>query len=224
MENYTTFVPAATNDVKNNISLFDHMKTTAAIAVCLSTEGLDSENPFLVIEGDISGIQKFIYKVAEGEDSKKHVAKNLRGRSFYINALNEFAAHYFISGMNLTLANILYCGRNFPGVGSKYPKTQEAEELELKLVKELYKIHHTSISIVISFVEASETDLERTSVGVLADLRIKSGLQSIKISLLVERGTGLFRAAETIGVCKACDGQVEKAGDDYCRLCGSLER
>ena len=77
MENYTTFVPAATNDVKNNISLFDHMKTTAAIAVCLSTEGLDSENPFLVIEGDISGIQKFIYKVAEGEDSKKHVAKNL---------------------------------------------------------------------------------------------------------------------------------------------------
>ena len=96
----------------------------------------------------------------------------------------------------------------------------EVSKIELKLVKELYKIHHINIHRYQLWGPADQKDL----VSVLADLD-KIGLAKHKKYLCLLNGEqDFFRAAETIGVCKACDGQVEKAGDDYCRLCGSLEK
>lgn len=99
LNKYTWCIPSATNTMPD-ISLYDHLKTTAAIATCLFDSGKleafgklpetkesllsESENRFALLVGDFSGIQKFIYQL-----SSKGAAKTLKGRSFYLNLLQD---------------------------------------------------------------------------------------------------------------------------------------
>ena len=63
MYEYTTLVPASTYEgSKTYVSLFDHSKLTSAIASCLYLNDAEDEN-FIMFEFDVSGIQKFIFKV-----------------------------------------------------------------------------------------------------------------------------------------------------------------
>ncbi len=97
LRNYTWCIPAATNSRPSNVSLYEHLKTTAAIALCLYdyhqevnkeilNQDLQStvrnDDSLLMVCLDLSGIQKFIYDIAN-----KKAAKSLKGRSFYLNLL-----------------------------------------------------------------------------------------------------------------------------------------
>ena len=80
-----------------DISLYDHLRTTAAIAACIGHElttetevdrGAQSTRPIqknqttticALIKGDISGIQNFLYHIQSDGASNQ-----LRGRSFYL--------------------------------------------------------------------------------------------------------------------------------------------
>ncbi|CAH1191496.1 CRISPR system single-strand-specific deoxyribonuclease Cas10/Csm1 (subtype III-A) [Candidatus Nitrotoga sp. BS] len=118
---YTHAIPSATaGNTQLDVSLFDHSKTTAALAVALwqyhLAQGSNTENArqqlcllwdkkrantpeakqaweakkFLLIQGDFFGIQNFIF--ASGGETQKRAAKLLRGRSFYVSLLSELAA------------------------------------------------------------------------------------------------------------------------------------
>jgi CRISPR-associated protein Csm1 len=116
---YTTHIPSATPWAKEDkkrtvpdVSLYDHLKVTAAITVCLERilpdhlDALhksgwqqmmkDTRPVAQLISGDLSGIQAFIYRIAEPARDKSHrsTAKRLRGRSFYLNLLNEVIAEW----------------------------------------------------------------------------------------------------------------------------------
>lgn len=96
LEATTTFVPSSTStDELADISLYDHVKMTAAIATCiheyLLQEGITdyktvlfkeatsfySRQVFYLYSMDISGIQDFIYTI-----TSKGALKGLRSRSF----------------------------------------------------------------------------------------------------------------------------------------------
>ena len=99
-------MPSAVRRAKPpDVSLFDHLKTTCAIASCLFET--KSENKFLLIKGDISGIQDFIYKLASPEEAFKGMSKRLRGRSFYLTLLNETFAYYLLKELKLPITNSL---------------------------------------------------------------------------------------------------------------------
>jgi CRISPR-associated protein Csm1 len=131
LKKYTSCIPSATPWEEDeeyrtlpDISLYDHLKTTCAIARCLlplpdsQIEGLllgkqtEIEKPICqIIRADISGIQSFIYRITEPiEGKKKGTAKRLRGRSLYLSILLDVIAHWFIKELELTIANILFCG------------------------------------------------------------------------------------------------------------------
>jgi CRISPR-associated protein Csm1 len=114
VEKYTVNVPAATNIRHPDISLFDHLRTTAAIAQSLYLQQVVQEKPTIEIEnkndskwllvcGDFSGIQKFIYNL-----TNKGAAKGLRGRSFYVQFFCSECARYFCRRLKITEASILY--------------------------------------------------------------------------------------------------------------------
>ena len=75
MEQYLAKVPAATNVIHPDISLFDHLRVTAAIGEGLyfyhnankdqTAKNLDDKTTvkWQLVCGDFSGIQKFIYKI-----------------------------------------------------------------------------------------------------------------------------------------------------------------
>lgn len=112
---YAHAIPAATvslmnQSIKADVSLYDHSKTTAALAVALwryhretrqetgKLEDWDT-NKFLMIQGDFFGIQDFIF--ASGGETRKRAAKLLRGRSFYVSLLMECAALKIMDALGL---------------------------------------------------------------------------------------------------------------------------
>jgi CRISPR-associated protein Csm1 len=116
---YCWCIPSAVYKHEPDISLFDHLKTTAAIAGCLCSYEIDAGvNPltteseaFCLIGGDISGIQNFIFDVLTQQGK---VAKRLRARSLYTQLVSEIASHKVLQTFDLPLCNILSsAGGNF---------------------------------------------------------------------------------------------------------------
>lgn len=124
MEANLTFVPSSTakNEVAD-ISLYDHVKLTAAIGSCIlqyldanvvndykevlfkGAEDFYSKEAFMLASMDISGIQKFIYTI-----STKNALKTLRARSFYLEILMEHIVDELLTKLNLSRANLIYLG------------------------------------------------------------------------------------------------------------------
>lgn len=115
---FTHAIPAATAfGTKPEVSLYDHSKTTAALATALwrwheaqsKTDSLAAAHlkdrsdwdvdKFLLIQGDFFGIQDFIF--AEGSQTNKAAAKLLRGRSFQVSLFTDLAALKVLDALNL---------------------------------------------------------------------------------------------------------------------------
>lgn len=124
LESYTSMFPSSTCAGESpDISLYDHLKTTAAIGVCISEYLLSSgernykkrlfleeaafrkENAFLLYSADISGIQKFLYTVASDK-----ALRSLRSRSFFLELLMEHYADELLLACGVSRTNLLYSG------------------------------------------------------------------------------------------------------------------
>ncbi|HBR21913.1 MAG TPA: type III-A CRISPR-associated protein Cas10/Csm1, partial [Nitrospiraceae bacterium] len=113
-------------DKHPDISLYDHSKLTAAIAGCMyryysekypekwnRNELLKNEvlnvlhdaRPYLLIGGDISGVQRFIYTI-----TSKGALKSLKGRSFYLELLAEHVVSTLLNELGLTRCNLIFSG------------------------------------------------------------------------------------------------------------------
>jgi CRISPR-associated protein Csm1 len=123
LEKYLWCIPSSTIDYPD-ISLYDHSKTTAAIAVCLyeyhrQTDTLDTgaiknryAKKFILVGGDLSGIQKYIFNLRHANIKK--VSKILRARSFYLTELSVVSSHLLLHELNLPLCcNIMDSGGRF---------------------------------------------------------------------------------------------------------------
>jgi CRISPR-associated protein Csm1 len=115
---YTQAIPAATAfNIKPEVSLYDHARTTAALAVALwrwhagynrvdevAARALRDRSDyavpkFLLIQGDFFGIQNFVF--AAGGETRKQAAKLLRGRSFQVALFMELAALRLLDELSL---------------------------------------------------------------------------------------------------------------------------
>lgn len=121
-------IPSATaGKTKPDVSLYDHSRTTAALATALwryhehDPDSLIQEQlraqwdrkrqhqeladlawgseKYLLILGDFFGIQDFIF--ATGGETQRNAAKLLRGRSFYVSLLTECAALKILDELGL---------------------------------------------------------------------------------------------------------------------------
>ncbi len=119
MQRMTWCLPSAYYRALPDISLYDHSRMTAALAAVLMGSALDDEHLerldqtlqdseealALLVGGDISGVQNFIYTItARGATSA------LRGRSFYLQLLTEAVARYLLRRLDLPPTNLIYAG------------------------------------------------------------------------------------------------------------------
>lgn len=134
---YGARVPGANPQV----SAFDQVRVEAALALCDSLHESDKQE-YLLLKGDLSGIQKFIYSdIDMGEPGNtEKLAQKLRGRSFYVALLTDFLANLYVQQLGLTEANILYSGGGhflllMPSGGTTISKTQElAQAINMDLI------------------------------------------------------------------------------------------
>lgn len=159
---YATCIPEGTVD-NLDVSLYDHLKTTAALAVCLydvqqANENLDK--PFLLIGADLSGIQSYIYQIVS-----KYAGKNLKGRSFYLRILSDSIVRLLIKELDLFQANIIYnSGGGFYIIA---PNTNivrtKFENVVKKIEEQLFSIHGTSLFVAIDCVPVSKVALTHSN-------------------------------------------------------------
>ena len=151
LETTISSVPSSTNTSEMiDVSLYDHAKTSAAIASCIYdyltqnqsnnfratlfdkdlSKDYYEKDMFLLYSWDMSGIQKFIYSIS-GEGA----LKQLRARSLYLDLMMEHVADEFLERLELSRANLLYLGG-----GHAYfllPNTQLTKEIAASFMSEL---------------------------------------------------------------------------------------
>lgn len=107
LERYTWCVPSATYRDYPNIPLYDHLKVTAAIAECLHATG--ESKRFLFVEGDLGGIQAFLYESAAPTQTQVGTAQRLRGKSFYLDLAMRTLAERLRRDLGLSACPLLWC-------------------------------------------------------------------------------------------------------------------
>ena len=239
---YASHVPAATvGYVVPDVSLYDHSRTTSALASALyqyhketDTMTIDAirdyePNKFLLVSGDFYGIQDFIF--AQGGSTGKASAKLLRGRSFYVSLLSELAADMLCRELGLPVSSIiLNAAGKFTILAHNTEKTKEfVSEIEDRINDWLIKNFFGQASMGFSFIEASCNDFVS---GRFAELwqRLSEEINKKKYSkfdLSKHAGcveTYLDSFDNKLGICPFCAKRPAdkdaKAKDEYgCKIC-----
>ncbi|MBL8254916.1 MAG: type III-A CRISPR-associated protein Cas10/Csm1, partial [Candidatus Competibacter sp.] len=156
---YASAIPSATAfNVKPDVSLYDHSKAVAALAVALwryhHDQGHDpetvrralaeradwNERKLLLVQGDCFGIQDFIF--ATGGETQKRAAKLLRGRSFYVSLLSECAALRVLEALGLPgTSQIINAAGKFLIVAPNTPQTVEKLAETQKALNDWFLTH-----------------------------------------------------------------------------------
>jgi CRISPR-associated protein Csm1 len=147
------------------VSLFDEIRIKAATGCSDSSE----DSPFILIKGDISGIQDFIYGISDdlsnqvGEGTNR--AKKLRGRSFYISLLTDTIADAIVHRMGLQESNILYCGGgHFTIIApSESGMIDAVDEIRHRINNFFLDIFQLRLTLVLEYVEAPRDITENFS-------------------------------------------------------------
>ena len=179
LHKYTARMPSATpweegaERTVPDVSLYDHLRTTAAIAACIYREitpdDLDGhlhkspefakQSLCALLKGDISGIQKFLYRIkSEG------ASRELRGRSFYLQLLTEAIALWILRQFDLPITNLLLAsGGHFYLLLPYREAIEQIDALRIEIAKKLWKAHREELSVVLAGIPVTAKNFEKFS-------------------------------------------------------------
>jgi CRISPR-associated protein Csm1 len=173
LEKYTSTVPSSTQHLPD-VSLFEHLKSTAAFSICTydylneNKEGKcnikNDETPFVLLGGDLSGIQSFIFDIVG-----KGAAKNLKGRSFYLQLIVDSIVSYIIEKLNLYKANIVYSsggGFYILAPNTKFVKDQ-IKEISSIISERIRKEHSTKLYLALDYQPIKKEDVFNGNINLI---------------------------------------------------------
>ena len=174
-----SYLPSSTNRAEVcDISLYVHSKITSAVASCMKlyfdeqqiqdykkycfnsgSKIFRNEKIYLLISGDISGIQDFIYTIPS-----KGALKTLRGRSLYIDLLLEEFIDEYLEQIGLSRANVLYSGGgHFYILAPNIEDTKKAiDKLQAKMNRWLMENIGINLYLAIGIAECSANNLMKS--------------------------------------------------------------
>lgn len=245
MEANLSFVPSSTSKSEvSDISLYDHLKLTAAAASCiyeylqerqqedykklLFSDGSKffEEDVFILYSMDVSGIQNFIYTI-----TTKNALRTLRARSFYLEIMMEHMIDELLDELELSRANLIYSGG-----GHCYllmPNTKRAKEVtdnfQSKVNQWFIKKFDNSLYVAGAYAECSGNSLQN-----LPEKSYSKIFETIS-KKMSEKKSRRYSADDIIRLnsqkiedysreCKVCKriGSVDSEG--VCSLCRSMEK
>lgn len=247
LESDLSYVPSSTNlSEAADISLFDHVKITAAVALCieqwLDEQGISDyreelfknakafygKNVFLLLRMEFSGIQNFIYTI-----TSKDALKMLRSRSFYLELMMQHVVDELLNACNLSSANVLYSGG-----GHAYLLLPNTKEIETKMKVffaevEEWVLRNFDISLYLGYgsCTCSAYDLENNK-EYSGDL---SKVYQAVAKEISQKKMSRYRAEQIIYLnkrqrehndreCRVCHASSALDEDNLCRLCRSFIR
>lgn len=167
-------IPSDTQKEICDLSLYDHLKTTSAISLATynyvkdlkgSMEKVNyvdvtrakTNDYFLLVAGDISGIQNHIFNL----ESTEGAGKRIRFRSFFIKLFTNMVAYKIIEELDLELGNIVISSS-----GKFYILAQNTQEVREKISKlkkeinrELFQEYYGELFFNIQYLSITGDDL-----------------------------------------------------------------
>ena len=147
LEKYTTTLPCRYGNLPDT-SLYDHVKMVGCLSACLKSWQVAHEQltlslelkqaPVLMLGADLSGIQRFIYDIVS-----KSAAKNLKGRSFYLELLVDSLIMQILNQLRLSRAHLIYAsGGGFYLLAPNTSEVRQAiEQIQEMLSRKLFESH-----------------------------------------------------------------------------------
>jgi CRISPR-associated protein Csm1 len=245
LEATLTFIPSSTaKDELADISLYDHMKMTAAIGSCIyqyaqenkyenykeiflkKAKSFYEEKAFFVYSMDISGIQDFIYTI-----NSKGALKGLRSRSFYLEIMMEHIVDELLSKLNLSRANLIYTGGghaylllpNIKGV------KKEIDQYEKETNQWFLDNFETALYIAGGAAECTANELCNKPEGSYKEIfkKISREISQKKLhrytpqQLIVLNQKEIKSGNRECSICRRSDRLKE---EDKCEICWALEK
>ena len=268
---YTWCIPSAVWRDIPDIALFDHLRTTAAIATCLEYQSLGEKRlenlfrgvteywrtkqqnngrdlnelleifkekasgeeivefiekqNFLLIGGDISGIQKFIYNIKSPQMAQKGMAKRLRGRSFYLSLLGESIAHYILSRLSLPITNLLWCSGGHFYILAPNKFLEDLVEIEKELNTMMLREFQGELFIILGWEPGTAYDVIEFSQFLdrckekIAEKKKRKALSAIKELVDLNLTRSILPKGCKIQTCSICGLDYIGENSKKCPLC-----
>lgn len=244
LEANLSFVPSSTAKAEAaDISLFDHMKLTSAIASCIldyleekeitnykkellqGAEAFYDKQVFLLYSMDVSGIQSFIYHQYGNED----VLKNLRARSFYLEIMLENMIDDLLDKISLCRANLIYSGG-----GHAYLLLPNTSRVKIILdgfqnrMNDWFQEHFkTELYIACGYAECSANELRNQPEGSYRNIfgRVTEKLSEQKMHRYSAQEILKLNNAsqkEDVRECRICHRSDHLTKDNVCEICDGL--
>ena len=255
LQEFTWCIPSAAYRSVPDVSLVDHSRMTAALAVCLTEDkrpaewcvevrdGLEADGEAslrdvaLLVGGDISGVQRFIYTI-----TSSGAAKSLRGRSFYLQLLTEAVARYVLDQLGLPITNLIYAGGGNFYLLAPVRRAADLASIQADVTERLLAAHDGGLYLALGHTAAGAAEFQRGRFHTawqrlheqLGRAKLKP-LTSLPEDLLAQNlGRGMGVGGDTENVCSVCGRETsageptvsEVSGADTirkCGLCNSLE-
>ncbi len=244
LEANLSYIPSSTSKRElADISLYDHVKMTAALALCIEQYFIEhrekdyreqlliqgketnEKRMFLLYSLDVSGIQNFIYTI-----SSKGALKGLRARSFYLEIMMEHLIDELLERLSLCRTNLIYCGggRSFLILPNTKIIKSNIEQFEADINQWFLEQFGTALYIAGGYAECSADHLKNVPKGSYADLyrTISQQISQKKMhrysfeEILTLNGTDVKKDREC-EICRRMDVCDEK---NHCATCAALEK
>ena len=244
LEAQLSYIPSSTMKSEvADISLYDHVKLTAAIAASIK-EWLDENNisdyketlfkgatgfygkkVFLLFSMDMSGIQDFIYTIAS-----KNALKMLRSRSFYLEIFMENLIDELLDYIGMSRSNLIYSGG-----GHAYIITANTENIKQKIVEFELKINEwlldefkTALFLGCGYAECSANELHNEPEGTYRQIfkNVSKMISQKKMKrysaaqIIILNSKGKKDGTRECRVCRRASKLLED--DDICSVCNAM--
>ena len=240
-----SFMPSSTNMLEvADISLYDHMKLTAAYACSIlqyaGEKGIDDyektfkngansfykKQAFMLIGFRLEGVQDFIYTI-----TSKGAHKQLRSRAFYVEMMSQWFVDSFLKKSGLTRANVLYSdtehgyiivgntndNRNFIAETQKDFNDFLLENFGVKLYMAVGNAGFSASQVMMENSSDEYTNIFR-EIDFILDKNSKNRYQASEILKLNKAGK---KDGRECAICHSTGNMVD--GQNKCELCEKLE-
>ena len=233
LEKYTWCVPVDAS--VSDLPLYDHLRTTAAIAEALyqadltdadlgrlaGGEAIDTEL-FTLIKGDVSGIQEFLHRMRSPDEAQDRISKRMRGRSAQLWLLNEGLNRLFLRRLGLPVTSIIWSGGGQFYALVPSSVGDELEKFEEDVNRWLLDRFNGDLFFILGSADARYADAGSRFAPLFR--RVASDIDAGKL----RKGASSIAALETPILdeakepCAACGGDKER-GADRCDECAVQE-
>ena len=230
--NYLSFIPSAFFYDPPNITLYDHLKLTAALSnVIYKSKSRDKNAKILYIMGNSSGIQKYIFNRTVSESVDDKATKRIRGRSFYVRLYTEAIVTKILESLSLFRFNVIM--QKTDGFLIMAPYSDENIQLITRIRDEIEFFSEKSnrgLKMSIAWTNSSVSDLENdleeneenlSNFSTILE-KLVNGISTRKLQYLSDQPDELFNALKPENIyffCRKCGRSGVKNRDDTCSYC-----